>query len=423
MKFSLVHKLVLGIFLVSAVTYSTSAFFIFVLKPILAPEMKEWLYMSGVLALGLLWTCFLGWLAARYIIKPLLQLTTAVNEVAGGNLAVTLPQHNSSDEIGQLHASFKIMLGNLRQMISDVTNSAAVTDHNAGSLGTAIHQAANQIETISITIDQMAGGAAMQASAAEQMLATAELSSQTSQIMNNEAEHASGAVQTMVETITDSMEQMRILVNGMLHISATSEQTMHIVEQLKLQADEIGQISQLVSEIADQTHLLALNASIEAAHAGEQGQGFAVVAQHIRKLASDSAGATNQIQKLVELMQQQTLTVVTETDKQMQLIREETATGENTKLTLEQVVSSADQTAAVLQSIVNHIASQSNQIQETFTMSKAMAETALTISDGATRISSAAQEQTAVMEEISASSELLRSEAHDLKKKTVVFSL
>ncbi|MEF2244322.1 methyl-accepting chemotaxis protein [Paenibacillus sp. IITD108] len=423
MKISLVHKLVFGIFLVSAVTYSTSAFFIFVLKPVLAPNMQEWLYVSGVLTLGVLWTCFLGWLAARYIIKPLLQLTTAVNAVAGGNLAVTLPKHNSTDEIGQLHGSFQVMLGNLRQMISDVSSSVTITDQNAGSLGSAISQATNQIETIAITIDQMAEGAAMQASAAQQMLATAELSSHAAQTMNNEAEHASGTVQAMVKTINESVEQMNVLVDGMLHISATSEQTMQIVSQLEQQADEIGQISQLVGEIADQTHLLALNASIEAAHAGEHGQGFAVVAQHIRKLASDSAAASTQIQKLVELMQQHTLTVVTETDKQMQLIRDETVTGESAKQSLSHVVSSAGETAGALQSIVSHIASQSVQIQETFTMSKEMADTALSISEGATRISSAAQEQTAVMEEITASSEVLRSEARDLKKKTVVFSL
>ncbi len=423
MKLSLVHKLVFGIFAVSAVTYGTSAFFIFVLKPVIAPNMQEWLYMSGVLALGLLWTCFLGWMAARYIIKPLLHLTKAVNEVAEGNLTTSLPEHRSTDEIGQLHHSFQVMLGNLRKMITDVSSSVSVTDQSAGSLGSAIQQAALQIETIAHTIDKMAEGAVSQASAAQQMLSSAEISSETAHSMNQEAKQAGQLASAMVSTITKSVDQMRLLVDGLQHISSTSEHTVSIIRKLEEQAEEIGHISQLVGDIADQTHLLALNASIEAAHAGEHGQGFAVVAQHIRKLAADSASASGQIQTLVGEIQQQTFTVVTETDRQMQLIRDETITSEQAREALEYVVVSADETMHALQNITTHISAQSQQIQESFAMSKTMADTAVTISDGAARISSAAQEQTAVMEEIAASSEMLRTEAHDLKKKTVVFHI
>jgi len=255
------------------------------------------------------------------------------------------------------------------------------------------------------------------------MLHTAEQTAESAQGINNEAERAIVLADTMVHTISDNATQMRSLVDGMLHISETSQKTLSIVRSLELQASEISQISQLVSQIADQTHLLALNASIEAAHAGDQGHGFAVVAQHIRKLATDSAAAGDQINQLIGQIQEQTLTVVNETDKQVQLIHHETITGENAKLALDEVITSVNETARALQSIVTHIGVQTEQINRTFEKAKDIASTAATISDDGSRIANAAQEQTAVMQEISASSELLLDEAQGLKQKTVVFSL
>lgn len=423
MKLSLVFKLVLGILVVSITTYGTSAFFIFQLKPLLAPDMKEWVYVSGVLVLGVLWTGILGWIAAQLIIRPLLRLTRVVDSVAEGNLSVTIPAYRSKDEIGSLHHSFQVMLDNLKRMISEVSESINVTDRSVDTLDLAIKQAAGQIETISVTIDRMADGASIQADSAQKMLAAAEQSAKTAQGINSEARHAIQLTETMVSTIADSAARLRSLVDGMLHISEAGEKTLEIVRNLEHQANEIGQISMLVGHIADQTHLLALNASIEASHAGEHGQGFAVVAHHIRKLAADSASAVEQINQLVKQMQEQTLTVVDETDKQAQLIRRETATGESARVVLDEVIASVNEAAGAMHSIVEHITSQTEQINSTFEMAKQIADTAFSISDGSSRVANAAQEQTAIMQEISASSELLRDEAVGLKRKTVVFKL
>lgn len=423
MKFSLVRKLVLGIMIVSITTYGTSAVFIFQLKSLIAPNMNDSYYYLGVLGLGIFWTCLLGWIAARYIVKPLLRLTNIIDSVAAGNLNVDIPPYKSDDEIGQLHRSFQTMVGNLRQMISDVSSSVAVTDRSVNTLGAAIKQATDQIETIALTIDQMADGASVQAASAQQMLQSAEQSAETAQGINNEAEHAIKIADTMVSTISDSAAQLRSLVDGMINISETSARTLQIVRMLEKQANEISEISLLVGQIADQTHLLALNASIEAAHAGEHGQGFAVVAQHIRKLAADSAAAGEQINNLVSQIQEQTFTVVGETNKQVELIHHETTIGENARHVLDEVITSVNETARALQSIVGHISTQTEQINSTLDKAKNIASTAESISSGGVQIANAAQEQTAVMEEISASSELLRDEAEGLKNKTVVFRL
>lgn len=423
MKLSLVRKLVLGFALVSITTYGTSALFIFSFKSWLAPDMKDSLYYLFVLALGIFWTCLLGWIAARFIVKPLLQLTTIVNTVAAGNLNVTIPDRRSQDEIGTLNHSFQVMLGNLRQMIMNVTDNVSITDQSIHTLGSAIKQATTQIETIAHTVDRMADDASSQASSADEMVQTAQHTAEAAQSINDGAEQAIQVADTMVLTISESTAQIRSLVSGMQHISDTSENTLQIVRSLELQANEISQISLMVKQIADQTHLLALNASIEAAHAGEQGQGFAVVAGHIRKLASDSAAAGDQINALVSQMQVQTLTVVQETDKQVELVRNETAIGEQARASLDHVVHAVNETASALQNIVKHINVQTEQINHTFEKAKQMAATSASISDGGSNIATAVQEQTAVMEEITASSELLRDEAESLKQKTVMFKL
>jgi len=423
LKLSLVRKLVLGFALVSITTYGTSALFIFSFKSWLAPDMKDSLYYLFVLALGIFWTCLLGWIAARFIVKPLLQLTTIVNTVAAGNLNVTIPDRRSQDEIGTLNHSFQVMLGNLRQMIMNVTDNVSITDQSIHTLGSAIKQATTQIETIAHTVDRMADDASSQASSADEMVQTAQHTAEAAQSINDGAEQAIQVADTMVLTISESTAQIRSLVSGMQHISDTSENTLQIVRSLELQANEISQISLMVKQIADQTHLLALNASIEAAHAGEQGQGFAVVAGHIRKLASDSAAAGDQINALVSQMQVQTLTVVQETDKQVELVRNETAIGEQARASLDHVVHAVNETASALQNIVKHINVQTEQINHTFEKAKQMAATSASISDGGSNIATAVQEQTAVMEEITASSELLRDEAESLKQKTVMFKL
>ncbi|MBD2863484.1 methyl-accepting chemotaxis protein [Paenibacillus oceani] len=423
MRFGLVRKLVLGISAVSIITYGTSAFFIFVLKPLIAPNMADWLYVSSILVLGILWTSFLGWLAAQVLIKPLLRLTAVVDEAATGNLNVSIPEYRSNDEIMRLHRSFGTMLGNLRQIISDLTDNVAIADRSANSLSSAIGQATQQIETIALTIDKVAEGASSQAGSAQSMFHSVERVTETAGEVNRQAEHAIELSDTMVRTITDSGDTFRSLVAGLEDVSETSERTLSIVRKLDQHAKEIGQISTLVGEIAGQTQLLALNASIEAAHAGEHGLGFSVVAEQIRKLAATSSEAGEQIHTLVRQMQAQTDVVVRETDNQVRLIRTETSKGESAGRALSEITSSAQETAQALQSIVSYMSGQAEQIQRTFEEAKGIADIAETISAGATRVAGATQEQTAVMEEIAASSDVLRSESEDLKRKTVIFRL
>lgn len=421
MKFSVIKKMVLGIISVSLVTYGTSGFFIFVLKDYIAPRMQEWLYICIILALGIFWTGLLGWLAARYLVKPLITLTSAVNEAATGKLNIIIPEHRSSDEIHILYASFTTMLNNLKQIISEITNNSTSTNRNASDLSNALLQAANQVESISDTIIDISKGADLQAVSTQNTFVTVERISDAAQDVSNKADQAFSITKNMSQTLVESEVIVHSLVQGMLELAKSSERSIEIVNELDTHAQEINNISIVVREIADQTHLLALNASIEAARAGEQGLGFAVVATEIRKLAEQSTTAVDNINDLIKQIQTQIGLVVNQITGQVHVISVEASKGEQVNQALTDIVDAVSDTSNAVKVIVEVVSEQAIQIQKTLDETRGIAAISGQIASGAKDVSAYTQEQTAIMEEIAASSEVLRNNANDLNQKIKIF--
>lgn len=421
MKFSLISKMVFGIIAVSLITYGTSGFFIFVLKDYIAPQMQEWLYIGIILALGIFWTGLLGWLAAMYLVKPIVKLTKAVNEAATGKLNVIIPEHRSSDEIHILYASFTTMLNNLKQIITEITNNSTSTNRNASELSNALMQAAVQIESVSNTIVDISKGAEGQAESTRNTFATVERITDAAHDVSSKADQAFTLTKNMSQTLHDSEVIVHSLVEGMLDLAKSSEHSIEIVNQLDHNAQEINNISVVVREIADQTHLLALNASIEAARAGEQGLGFAVVATEIRKLAEQSTQAVNNINELIKQIQSQTGLVVDKITGQVNMISTEASKGEKVNQALTDIVEAVNHTSQAVKVIVEVVSEQGIEIQKTLDETRGIAAISNQIASGAREVSAYTQEQTAIMEEIAASSEVLRNNANLLNMKIKVF--
>jgi methyl-accepting chemotaxis protein len=421
MKFSLIRKMVLGIIAVSLITYGTSGFFIFVLKDYIAPQMQEWLYIGIILFLGIFWTGLLGWLAAMYLVKPIVRLTTTVNEAATGKLNVIIPEHRSSDEIHILYASFTTMLNNLQQIIAEITNNSSSTNRNASELSNALMQAAAQIESVSNTIVDISKGAEEQAESTKNTFATVERITDAAHDVSSKADQAFTLTKNMSQTLKDSEVIVHSLVQGMLELAKSSEHSIEIVNHLDHNAQEINNISIVVREIADQTHLLALNASIEAARAGEQGMGFAVVATEIRKLAEQSTEAVDNINELIKQIQNQTGLVVEKITGQVNMISTEASKGEKVNQALTDIVEAVSHTSQAVKVIVEVVSEQGIQIQKTLDETRGIAAISGQIASGAREVSAYTQEQTAIMEEIAASSEVLRNNANVLNTKIKVF--
>jgi len=419
-KFGIVKKMVVGITFASAVTYGTSAFFLLVLKKGF-DFMPGWAFVLLTLLFGVFWTGLFGFIAARWLLKPLLSLTEAARDAATGNLRARVPEISSGDEMQELGLAFGKMLEQLRAMIDGIKDNSRLTDAHVKDLQAAVIQAAGQIEQMTNESEAITNGTQTQSESAGRLHRDAERLSETADRMSEEASNARERASEMNRAALQSEESFRSLIGGMRQLSELNGEAMDVVAKLSAYAREIGSISGVVGDIADQTHLLALNASIEAARAGEEGRGFEVVAQAVKALADESAASVKTIRALIRQIQEEVGHAVGHIRKQYELSEREAKQGEKFALAFREANEEARHVVDIVEAMAKELSRQAEQATEQLNDARRVAETADQIRVGAKQVFAASQEQTAVMQEIAASTDSLRSKAVELRNKAEAF--
>ncbi|MCM3134214.1 methyl-accepting chemotaxis protein [Paenibacillus polysaccharolyticus] len=423
MKWTLGAKTVAGLVLISIITYGTSGFFIFFVKDWISLDMPNWLYISIILLMGVCWNGILGWIASRYLTRPIVQLSRAAQQVSSGDLTTEIPQRRSQDELTVLYDAFNVMVSNLRSIVNDIADSTRTTSQNAQSLSEAITQAAEQIEMMSEAVDHIAVGVEDQKVTSQHSLITADEMLNDFQKMQHQSLGMTELSGKMERSVDHTKETFSSLMKGMDELAESHNRSRDIMLLLEKEASDIEAITQSVKNIAEETGLLALNASIEAARAGEEGAGFAVVAQQIRKLADESKDSVHRINELISRVQQRIRETVELSHEQHGLVVNESERTVSVDQTLLELTGTVEVFMQGAHDIGSKIAEQTGRVEQTHGHVKKIQGKAGSFSDEAKRIMDAAHEETAIMEEISSSAEELRQLTDRLLDKTKAFRM
>ncbi|MCT8946952.1 methyl-accepting chemotaxis protein [Pseudomonas iridis] len=229
-------------------------------------------------------TVLLAWLLTRSIVTPLNRAVEAARTIAGGNLSKRI-EVDGKDEPARLLEALAAMQTNLRKTIEQIAGSATQLGAAAEELSAVTEEASRGLQQQNNEIEQAATAVNEMTAAVEEVARNAVSTSEAS----NQSTHAAREGRDQVVKTVDAIQTMTHDVQN----------TSHMIEGLAAQGRDIGKVLDVIRAIAEQTNLLALNAAIEAARAGEAGRGFAVVADEVRALAHRTAQSTQEIEKMV----------------------------------------------------------------------------------------------------------------------------
>ena len=237
----------------------------------------------------------------RVIALPLLAVSGIAGRVASGDLTVSLPEGDRSDEVGALVRAFRAMVENFRDQTRELVEGATV-------LGAAASE-------IVASTTQLAASASESAAAVSETTTTVEEVRQTAQLASQKAKNVSESAQRAAQVAQSGRKSTEDVGTGMGRIRQQMDTIAASMGRLNEQGRTIGQIIATVEDLAAQSNLLAVNAAIEAAKAGEHGKGFSVVAQEVKSLAEQSRQATTQVRTILSDIQKATTDAVLATEQ------------------------------------------------------------------------------------------------------------
>ncbi len=291
-------------------------------------------YVVGILSLGL--GLVLAMVTARHLTRRLGVVMDAVDRVAEGDLTVEI-ERDGNDEIGQLAGAAQEMRRQLHQLAAKVGSHAVTVNAAAGEIAVAVE-------------NQAATSSQMSASVAEITSTMEELSASSTQI----AEHSKSVVDIANHTWENSKkgaEAMQAVLSKMCDIRGDNQHSLQEIVELGSKSKEISKVMEIINAVADQTKLIAFNAALEAASAGEAGRRFGVVAAEIRRLADSVTDSTGEIEAKVSEIQDSISRLVITSEKGAAGINAGMDATSNTADRLGELVEEARQTSSAAQQI------------------------------------------------------------------------
>ncbi|VBB06964.1 chase3 [Lucifera butyrica] len=364
-----------------------------------------------------------GFYFARRLSRPLNDVVRAAEKIAAGDLTVQALAYQGNNEIGDLTEAFSKMTDNLRDLIRHLTKASEQVAAASQELSASVRQSAQGAERVMDTVNSMAAGTANQIAAVDAAAGTTyKMARAISQIFSVTSD-ASGMSQETAQSAAGGTEAVNQAAEQMNAINTSVRHSAGLVQQLGSRSQQIGEIVDVITGIAGQTNLLALNAAIEAARAGEQGRGFAVVADEVRKLAEQSQAAAGKIAGIIREIQTETAATVQFMERGTAEVEEGTRVITASGGQFKNIVGLIDNLDKQIKEIDEYTQELSVSGQEVVESVEAVKTVAGETVDRTKLIAATASEQTATMEEISASIEAMAHMAAELQQLVQKFKI
>ncbi|MCE5284267.1 MAG: methyl-accepting chemotaxis protein [Pelosinus sp.] len=359
----------------------------------------------------------IAYVITRSVTRPFNAAVSYLEKIAGGDFSIRISPRFLAlkDETGDMAKAMDKMLVSIRAVLTKLASSAEVLAASSEQLMASTEQSVQASSQVAVSITQVYKGAQHQLELVDSTTkVVGQISEGIEQVADN-AQCVSDSAAKTAEAASSGEQAVGKAVNQMTVIEQKTKETAHVISELDETSNEIGQIVDSIANIAGQTNLLALNAAIEAARAGEQGRGFAVVADEVRKLAEQSERAAKQIAELITEVQQKTNNAVAfmnegkkEVEVGSKVVNEAGDSFREIIKMIYKITEQIHEISAAIQELTSGSQDVKTSVQQIDQESKNTAEQTETVS-------AATEEQSASMEEISTSSQALSKMAEELQ--------
>lgn len=376
-----------------------------------------------VIGITLLVGIFIISMFTNNISKPIRKVSEHMNYLANGDLSQDQIQIKSKDETGQLASA----MNNLQIRLKDIISNVAKASEMITSQSEELSQSANEVkagsEQVAVTMQELANGTESQANSASDLSAIMEIFATKMYEANQNGEEIFNSSNGVLSMTTEGAKLMEASVKQMDTIDHIVQDAVQKVKGLDVQSQEISKLVSVIKDIADQTNLLALNAAIEAARAGEHGKGFAVVADEVRKLAEQVGISVTDITGIVKKIQSESTGVAESLQGGYEEVAKGTHQIETTGETFNKINNAVQAMVNKIQSVTDTLSSMSSSSQEMSSSVEEIASVAEESAAGVEETSASAQQTSSSMVEVSHSSAELAKLAEELNGVVRQFKL
>ncbi|ERN51939.1 methyl-accepting chemotaxis protein [Alkalihalophilus marmarensis] len=376
-----------------------------------------------VLSVSLLIGGLIIYFFSKLFSERIIRVDQQVQKLADGHLERYDQDQGYKDEIGSLSKNVHVMTNRLREMISQISDASTQVAATSEQLTASAEETSRASEQITDSIQEVASAGDEQAAAAKQARHS------TSAILDN-MNHISSSVQavnasaSVTRAKSESGGQVILqTINQMKVIDDKTDEIQGVVHRLGSKSNEIETIVSMITAVSEQTNLLALNAAIEAARAGEHGRGFAVVADEVRKLAEQSSQSASQINHLILDIQKDISQSVISMEAGKAAVKDGNALVDQAGTEFSDITASINEVTSQFSDVTNAIEDIKTATEEMAHAIEAASHIAASSSDYSQNVAASAEEQNATMQEISAASNVLSDMAESLQESIKQFKL